>query len=55
MVIHHLKAAAPPAQSRLLDILKLKTQDPALIQEAIQLLKQSGSIDYSKNKMYELV
>lgn len=39
MVIHHLNNSSPTHKGRLLEILKMKTQDPKLIEEAILLLK----------------
>ena len=35
-------------KSRLIEILGMKTEDSALLQEAIDILYQSGSIDYSE-------
>jgi geranylgeranyl diphosphate synthase, type III len=55
MVIHHLKHGSTSSKERLLKILKMKTSDPALIQEAIDILNQSHSLDYAKKRMYELV
>lgn len=51
MVINHLKSATPQAKERLLAILKMKTLDPVLIREAIDLLAASKSISYAKSRM----
>ena len=55
MVIHHVQNAPEKQKKRLVQILQMKTTDQTLIQEAIQLLKNSGSIDYAKKVMKNLI
>ncbi len=55
MVLHFLQSVDSGKQNRLLDILKKKTKDTNEINEAIDLLKDNGSLHYAKNKMHELV
>jgi geranylgeranyl pyrophosphate synthase len=50
MALHHLQTAQ---KKDLLDILKLKTKDPSLIGEAIQLMESSGSLEYCERKQRE--
>lgn len=55
MVIHHVQKAPERQKKRLVEILQMKTTDQTLIQEAIKLLKNSGSIDYAKKVMKNLI
>ena len=55
MVIHHVQKAPERQKKRLVEILQMKTTDQTLIQEAIKLLKDSGSIDYAKKVMKNLI
>lgn len=55
MVIHHVQKAPEKQKKRLVEILQMKTTDQALIQEAIQLMRNSGSIDYAKKVMNNLI
>eukprot|EP01098_Paradermamoeba_levis_P005595 TRINITY_DN2358_c0_g1_i1.p1 TRINITY_DN2358_c0_g1~~TRINITY_DN2358_c0_g1_i1.p1 ORF type:complete len:382 (-),score=118.06 TRINITY_DN2358_c0_g1_i1:171-1268(-) len=48
MVIHFCHNAAPEKAERLLHILKLHTRDRQLIEEAIAMLKEFGSIDFAR-------
>ncbi|MCS7132710.1 MAG: polyprenyl synthetase family protein [Aigarchaeota archaeon] len=54
VVIHALKNLPEKDARRLLEILNKKTADKALIREAIELLKKSGSIEYAKNVSKQL-
>src|SRR3989339_285372 len=55
MVIKTLKDASIEDRKRLLEILKLKTKDLNLINEAINILKKYDSIEYAKRKAKSLV
>jgi geranylgeranyl pyrophosphate synthase len=55
IVIHHLQRGSPQSKARLIDILKLKTTDPQLIQEAIDILHSTKSLDYAREVMYRLI
>eukprot|EP01121_Diplochlamys_sp_Union-15-3_P000839 TRINITY_DN106_c0_g1_i1.p1 TRINITY_DN106_c0_g1~~TRINITY_DN106_c0_g1_i1.p1 ORF type:complete len:220 (-),score=39.65 TRINITY_DN106_c0_g1_i1:139-798(-) len=55
MVIHSLTQATPTNRQRLIDILAMKTEDPKLIAEAIDLMKQTKSIDYSVQVAQDIV
>lgn len=48
MVIHTLKVASPYDRGRLIEILKMRTSDRKLIDEAIAILEKYGSIEYAK-------
>lgn len=54
MVIHCLANAPEDKANRLREILTKHTEDDAEITEAIQIIKESGSIDYAKEKTREL-
>jgi len=55
MVIHSLNNSSAEDQARLLDILKMKTKEQTLIDEAIAILKKNGSIDYARSKEEALI
>jgi geranylgeranyl diphosphate synthase type 3/geranylgeranyl diphosphate synthase type I len=55
MVIHMLQHATPQDAQRLQHLLSLKTNDSALINEAIELLHRYGSFDFARRKAQELV
>ncbi|HIG94261.1 MAG TPA: polyprenyl synthetase family protein [Nanoarchaeota archaeon] len=55
MVIKTLKEASIEDKNRLLEILKLKTKDLNLINEAINILKKYDSLEYAKRKAKSLV
>jgi len=55
MVIHSLNHSNEEKKSRLLDILKMKTKDMTLINEAIDILKASGSISYATVKAEAII
>lgn len=50
LVIHACNNVSKPKRERLLDILGMRTQDQELIQEAIEIIKSAGSIEYSLEK-----
>ncbi|MFH1751682.1 MAG: polyprenyl synthetase family protein [archaeon] len=54
IVIHCLKNSNKEKRNRLLEILDLHTKDENLIKEAIELMVETGSIDYAKKKAKEL-
>lgn len=54
MVIHALANLTPQNKKRLLEILDAHTRDEKLINEAIDLIKKHGSIEYSKEKAQTL-
>jgi len=55
IAIHALHNLNSVDKNRLWGILKLKTDDRALIREAIELLKNSNSIEYAKSVAIKLV
>ena len=55
MVIHHLKEGTPESKERLLEILRMKTEDPKVIASAIGILNGTGSLEYARRRMYGLV
>ena len=55
MVIHTLQHATPEDRERLIQILNMHTDDQALIQEAIQIMKKYGSIEYARRRARSLV
>ncbi len=55
IVIHALSKASPADKARLLEILKMHTWDRALIDEAIEMMKKYGAIDYARKRSQEIV
>lgn len=55
MVITALHGAEPGSRKRLLDILNAHTRKPELIQEAIDIITVSGSVEYSRKRGNEIV
>jgi geranylgeranyl pyrophosphate synthase len=55
LVIHALGKASEKDRKRLSRILDAHTGDPGLIEEAVSILNQYGSIAYAKGKSRELV
>lgn len=56
MVLHFLNSKAEQKdKDRLVQILKKRTTDKDQIREAISLLKNSGSFEMARKKMFELV
>lgn len=55
LVVHALRNLPPQKAERLKQILKMRTNDSQLIMEAIELLKESGAIEYAKKTCIELV
>jgi geranylgeranyl pyrophosphate synthase len=55
LVIHALAKASEKDRKRLSRILDAHTSDPGLIEEAVSILNQYGSIAYAKEKSRELV
>ncbi len=48
LVIHALKKATPGDKKRLLEILKMHTNERKLLEEAINIIKKYGSLEYAK-------
>lgn len=48
MVIHTHKKASPQDRTRLIEILNMHTLDQSLRNEAIEIIKKSGAIEYAK-------
>ena len=48
VVVHALKHAQPKDRARLVEILSSKEQDPAVLEEAVQIMLKAGSIDYAR-------
>lgn len=46
-VVHALNHS--DRKERLVEILSSKTKDPAVLEEAVQIMRESGSIDYARN------
>ena len=55
MVIHSLRNGSEEDAKRLKEILKMKTKDKELIDEAISIMKKNGSINYAINKADTLI
>jgi len=55
MVIHCIQNAPKDKAKRLLEILNMKTDDPALIQEAIAIMKSTDSLSYSLGIAHDIV
>lgn len=55
MVIHSLNNSDKESKNRLLKILAMKTEDPELINEAINILRNSGSLKYAKEMGCRLI
>ena len=55
MIIHTLKNASREDRERLLEILDMHTTDQRLRDEAIEMMKKYGSIEYSKKKAKKVV
>lgn len=51
LVIHACNTVSKPKRERLLDILGMRTKNPELIQEAIEILRAAGSIEHSREKV----
>ncbi len=49
MVVHALHALGEKEHGRLVEILSSREEDPAVLAEAVELMEQSGSIDYARN------
>ena len=48
VVVHSLQNSTPENRDRLIQIISSKTEDPAELQEAVDLLQASGSIEYAR-------
>jgi len=55
MVIHSLKNSPKKKSDRLLEILNSKTSDPKIIKEAIDIMKASNSLEFSKQQAKDIV
>lgn len=55
MVVKALKLLPKEKADRLREILNMQTSDPHLIREAIELIKESGSIEYARSLSNQLV
>ncbi|MDO4183206.1 MAG: polyprenyl synthetase family protein [Coriobacteriia bacterium] len=49
VMVHCLQHSTPENRQRLIDILNAKTEDAALLEEAVQIMQASGSIEYARN------
>ncbi len=49
VVVHALQNLGEADRARLVEILSSRTKDPALLEEAVQIMSESGSIDYARN------
>lgn len=48
VVVHALGTLDGPDRARLIDILSSRTKDPAVLEEAVQLMEQAGSVEYAR-------
>jgi len=55
MVIHSLSSSPIDRRDRLLEILNSKTESQEIINEAINIIKQSGSIEYSDKMAKDII
>jgi len=55
MVIHCLQNAPKEKADRLIEILNSKTSDPVIIKEAIDIMRASNSLEYSKQTAKDIV
>lgn len=55
MVIHALQHGSPEERQRLKEILALHTEDPALIEEAVSMLRNLGSFSYAARRAREIL
>ncbi|MBD3249298.1 polyprenyl synthetase family protein [Candidatus Woesearchaeota archaeon] len=55
MVIKAAEKATPEDMKRLLDILSMKTKDPGLIQEAVDILNKYHTVQYARSRAKEIV
>ena len=55
MVVHALNNASLEAQERLLEILRSHTTEPTVLEEAVQILQDAGSIDFARNYALEII
>ncbi len=49
MVVHALTNASSASRERLIAILSAKEKDPAVLAEAVDIMQESGSIDYARS------
>lgn len=49
IVVHALQNLEPARRERLIEILSSHTKDPALLEEAVMIMNESGSIEYARN------
>lgn len=54
VVVHALKNATDEDRRRLVQILSSKETDPAVLEEAVQIMIRTGSIDYAKDYALQL-
>jgi len=55
MVIYALRTLQKSDADRLSEILRMRTSDPELIKEAINIIKKSGAVKYAEEKARQLV
>lgn len=56
MVLHFLNSeVSQEKKDRLIQILKKKTDNQDEINEAIQMMKEAGSLENAKRRMFELI
>ena len=48
VVVHALANAAPAARERLIQILSAKEKDPAVLAEAVDIMRATGSVEYAR-------
>ena len=55
MVVHALNNASDADRARLLEILQMGTTDTSLLEEAVQIMQATGSIDYAGQYALDLI
>jgi geranylgeranyl pyrophosphate synthase len=55
MVIHALRNAGPAGRTRLKEILSMHTSEPALVMEAVEIIRHCGSPEYALQKAEQIV
>lgn len=54
IVVHALENTEGPSREELLDILSSKTDDPARLERAVEIMQDAGSIDFARNHAVQL-
>lgn len=52
MVLHFLQSVDSSKKEELIEILKKKTTDQTIIRDAIEMMRDTGSLAYAQKKMH---